>query len=218
LLRSPDAAKLVEADSLALRLGGLLVARSVEHGSEQLALVPEAARVRSRLAAYGVKYGDFDHYSGDLTYDRSLLKRAWTEYPGSEAGQRAFLMLQRLSCSTPLFGCRGQDCFRPVIEQGQRFLESYPDSRFRTEQTYHLALAYDTWWSLSMAQPDDPTAQGAKVTKESGEQARQAAIRLYEEVIAAAPGTPAATAAELSLPRLKLKLDTAERTFFCFYC
>lgn len=212
------AARLVEADALALRLGGLLVVRAVEFGSEHLTLDPSAANIRSQLESYGVRYGEIGHYSGDLTYDRSLLKRAWTEYPGTDAGQRAFLKLQRLSCATPLFGCPGPECFRAVIAQGESFLKRYPDSRYRAEQTYLLALAHETWWSLANSRPDDTSAEGARVTKESAELARQAAIRLYEELILTAPGTREALAAELSLPRLKLKLDTGERAFFCFSC
>ena len=104
------------------------------------------------------------------------------------------------------------------VKQGENFLREFPHTAFRTEQIYHLALANETWWSLSRAEPDDPTAQGAQVDRKSGDHARKRAIELYEELLKAAPGSPEARAGQLSLPRLKLGLSTGERTFFCFSC
>ena len=74
-------------------------------------------------------------------------------------------------------------------------------------------------WVKSISGPEDITAQGARVTKASADRARQRAVDLYEELLnIASPASPEAHAAELALPRLKLKLDTGERTFFCFSC
>lgn len=218
--RNRRAAALMAADELAVRLGGLLVARSYTPGAgEHLFVAEGAGKARMQLAAYGVRYGEsIGHYSGDLEYDRSLLQRAWAEYPETRWGQRAFLMLQRLGCATPRFACNGPNCFRAVIEQGERFLRDYPDTPFRAQQLHHLALAYETWWSLGQANSGDITAYGARVTRASAEAARQHAIELYEQLWTAAPESPEGRAAELALPRLKLKLDTFERTFFCFSC
>jgi uncharacterized protein (TIGR03437 family) len=201
---------LVAADRLAVRLGALLVVRET--------VVEGAAKVRAELAPLGIQYGGVGHDSGALDYDHSLLARAWKEYPATPAGQRAFLMLQRLGCEVKSVGCDGPNCFLAVIQQGASFLERYPDTSIRKEQTYHLALAHETWWSLSLAEPGDTTAAGAKVTREAGERARQRAIEFYEQLIRVAPGTPEAKAAEIALPRLKLKFDSRERTFFCFSC
>lgn len=212
------AAALVAADALTRRLGSLLVARSVKNGSEHLTEAEGAGNVRIELSSHGVRFNGIGHYSGVLEYDYSLLARAWKEYPETKWGQRAFLMLQRLGCSTPRFGCDGPNCFLSVIQQGESFLDRYPGTPFRTEQTYHLAQANETWWSLAHAAPGDLSAQGARVTKASAERARQRAIDLYEEILRIAPGAPEAEVAQLALPRLKLKLDTGERTFFCFSC
>jgi hypothetical protein len=181
-------------------------------------VVEGAAKVRAELAPLGIQYGGVGHDSGALDYDHSLLARAWKEYPAMPAGQRAFLMLQRLGCEVKSVGCDGPNCFLTVIQQGVSFLERYPDTSIRKEQTYHLALAHETWWSLSLAEPGDTTAAGAKATREAGERARQRAIEFYEQLVRVAPGTPEAKAAEIALPRLKLKLDSRERTFFCFSC
>ncbi|MGH9632951.1 MAG: hypothetical protein ACRD7E_32005 [Bryobacteraceae bacterium] len=216
--RGRRSAMLVAADDLTVRLGGLLIARTVRNGGEIIAEAPGSGRVRAQLASYGVRYSGVGHYSGELEYDRSLLRRAWNEFPDTPWGQRAFLMRQRLSCSIPDFGCQGPNRFRTVIEKGERFLREYPDTSLRKEQVYHLALANETWWSLSQAEPGDLSAQGAEVDKVSGERARKRAIELYEELQRIAPGSPEARAGQLALPRLKLGLGTGERTFFCFSC
>ncbi len=215
------AAVLVAADDLVVRLGSLLVARRITRGSEQLTEVPETASVRRQLAAYNVKYSaEIGHYSGDLEYDRSLLRRAWKEFPETPWGQRAFLMLQQLSCYVPDFGCQGPNCFLAVIRQGEEFLRARPHTQFRKEQLYHLALAYETWWSLSHVRPGDSTANvlGLIIPKGSAGTARQRAIELYQEIVQLAPNSPEAQSAAQRLPALKLGLDTAERTFFCFSC
>jgi hypothetical protein len=212
------AAVLVAADDLAVRLGRLLVARATRRGSEYLAVVADADDIRPQLAKHGVRYGEIGHYSGDLEYDRSLLKRAWSEYPDTIWGQRAFIMLQQLGCVTSQFRCPGPNCFLSVIEGGEKFLERYPESPLRIEQIYNLALANETWWSLGQAKPDDISALGARVTPATSERARLRAIEWYEQLLRVAPATPAARAAETALPRLKLKLDTGARTFFCFSC
>ena len=214
--RGRRAAILVAADDLMVRLGSLLVMRSVAHGGETLLEAPDANQVRRQLAAYGLRYIGMGHESGDLEYDRSLLRRAWKEFPETPWGQRAFLTLQKIGCSIPDSGCRGPNCFRTVIEQGEKFLREYPETPFRKEQIYHLALAYETWWSLSQAEPGDPTAEGAQIDKASAERARRKAIDLYEELTRIAPESPEARAGQLVLPRLKLGLGTGERMFFCF--
>lgn len=224
--RNHRAAILVAADDLTVRLGSLLISRSIQNGSEILNEVPNVASVRRQLSRYGIVYTGPGHYSGDLEYDRHLLARAWKEFPDTGWGQRAFLMMQRLSCTSAIgFSCHGPNCFREVIRQGEAFLRQYPQTEFRKEQVFQLALAYETWWSLSKAKPDDPTAEGANVNESgadvnmtSAENARQQALSLYEELARMDPESPEARAGRLRMPRLKLGLSTGERSFFCFSC
>jgi hypothetical protein len=176
------------------------------------------ARWRMAGRRYRKRRTRIGHYSGDLEYDRGFLRRAWKEFPETPWGHRAFLMLQRLSCSIRDFGCQGPNCFRAVIEQGEKFLRQYPETPFRKEQIYHLALAYETWWSLSKAEPGDLSAEEARIGRTSAERARTRAIGLYEELIRMEPRSPEARAGQMVLPRLKLRLGTRERTFFCFSC
>ena len=177
----------------------------------------KAASVRRQLAPFGVRYSGIGHYSGVLDYDRALLLRAWKEYPETPWGQRAFLMLQNLSCVMPT-AFQGPGTFRGVIQQGESFLRAYPETALRKEQMYHLAQAYETMWSLSQAKPGDTTAEGSRVDKASGERGRLKAIELYDELFRISPESPEARAGQFVLPRLRLKLDTGERKFFCFSC
>ncbi len=195
--RERRAARLVAADDLAVRL------------SEVQAEASEVELVRQRLAAYGIRY-----VQPGRNYDHSLLRRAWREFPETEWGQRAFLLLQQASCSIPDFG--GLESFRGVIREGEQFLRDDPETAFRKEQLYFLAVANETEWSLSRAVPGDPTAEGSHVDEASAERARERAIALYEELNRMAPGSEEADAGRLVLPRLKLKLGTGQRTFFCY--
>ncbi len=212
------AAALVAADQLVRRLASLLVIRTVIDGRENIVITDGTSKLNSQLATYGVHFGGIGHYSGYLDYDYNLLARAWKEFPATTWGQRAFLLLQQLGCATPRFGCDGPNCFLAVIQQGESFLNTYPDTAFRKEQIYQLAQANETWWSLGQAPSDDITAIGTRTTKASSEQARQRAIELYEQLLQIAPGSAQAQSARLALPRLKLKLDTGERSYFCFSC
>jgi hypothetical protein len=211
--RSRRAAMLVAADDLSVRLGGLLMSRDPSFGE-----VPGSDRIRRQLASFGVRYTGPGHYSGELESDRSLLIRAWRQYPETPWGQRAFLMLQGIGCAVPEFGCDGPNCFLTVIQQGEKFLQEYPDTPLRKEQLYYLGLANDTWWSLSRAEPGDISAEGAKVDRVSGERARLRAIGYYEQLLQLAPGSAEPSAGRLALPRLRLGLATGERRFFCFSC
>ena len=217
---SPErrAAALLAADDLAVRLGALLMDRRIASGSEILNERPESAPTRQRLLTLGVKYTGVGHYSGNLEYDRSLLVRAWREYPDTAWGQRAFVMMQTRACELAAVGCHGGDCFRPVIRQGEQFLLDHPSSTFRTQVMFNVARAYETAWSLSKASKVDPTAEGVRVDSAFGDHARLKAIEVYEDLLRLDPSSAEARSGALALPRLRLKLDTGERTFFCTDC
>jgi hypothetical protein len=102
-----------------------------------------------------------------------------------------------------------------VIPKATEFLDRRQGSPYRLDVRFALAQAYETWWSLSKAAPDayvDPPLYA-----EGAEQARKSATDLYEEIASKAPESPLASYARRRLPRLKLRLDTQQRTFFCIY-
>ena len=210
----PDtrAAALVAADALTVQLGQVLLAQSPANGVEIM------ATANRQLVPLGVRYTGVGHYSGALEYDRSLLSKAWEHYPDTAWGQRAFLLLQSLACSIPNPECKQPNCFRTVIRNAETFLTKYPAGELRLEALHQLGQAYETMWSLSKAGKDDLTTQGSDVSAAEGEQAHVRALEIYDQLIRLAPESPEGQTARLSLPRLKLKLDTGERRFFCFHC
>jgi hypothetical protein len=214
------AMKLLAADALVSQLTGLLYDSSSGRDRES-ALAPG---VRRSLARYGIKLGGMTHYGG-LEYHNDLLWRVWREHPDTEAGELAFLKLQRRGWNTdPREGCpKNPDLFRKVIERGESFLARRPETRFRKEILYTLAVANESWWSIAHAPPGDaivsapPYPRGALNAARSAP-ARDRAIRYYREIVQFAPESAEAASARRRLPRLELGLDTGQRRFFCFYC
>jgi hypothetical protein len=183
-----------------------------------------ATSLRRLLAQFGVKLGGETHYGG-LAYAHELLWHAWQDAPDTEGGELAFILLTRAGWDTqPGEGCpTNPDRFREVITRAEAFLSAHPRSDFRAEVTYMLAQAHESWWSIGRAANDDafvsaPPYPHKAANAAAGERARDNAIRCYRELIALAPGTPAAASAQRRIPRLLVNLDTGQRRFFCSYC
>jgi hypothetical protein len=182
------------------------------------------APIQPLLSRYGVKLGGMTHEAG-LAYGRELLWRVWREWPDTEGGELAFLELQRLGWNTGSGeGCPANpDLFREVIVRAEAFLAGHPQTEFRRQALYALAVANESWWSIAHAPAGDewvnaPPYPRRAANARQAEQARDAAIRYYREVARLAPGTPEAASALRRLPRLQLGLDTGQRRFYCSYC
>jgi hypothetical protein len=211
---------LVAADQVVNKLSLWLIEPSPNGERESAA----AAGVRRLLAPYGVKLGGMTH-EGGLAYGRELLWRVWREWPQMEGGELAFLELQRVGWYTGSGeGCpKNPDLFREVIVKAEAFLASHPQTDFRVQVLYALAVAHESWWSIGHAPAGDefvnaPPYPRRAANASQAEQAREQAIRYYREVAAMAPGSPEAASALRRLPRLELGLDTGQRRFFCSYC
>jgi hypothetical protein len=148
-------------------------------------------------------------------YGHELLRQVSQELPDTDWGEWAFLMLLDRGWDTSPF-CESSDRFRLVVEQGERFLSERPRSPQRRRVLLSVAEAYETWFSLSRAAPDDEYANASSYEAGS-ERARLAAIARYEELLRLAPGSPEAAYARWALPRLKLDVATAGRRYFCIY-
>jgi len=214
------AMRLLAADVMVARLSDRLVERVGD--SEQESALAKTARVN--LSAYGIKLGGMTHYGG-LAYGRDLLKRVWAEFPETEAGELAFLELQRRGWNTnPGVGCpKNPDLFREVIARGEAFLAERPQTRLRKEILLTLAVANESWWSIAHAPADDGWVAGIPYPRKEqnaklGEKARQRAIDYYTQIVQLAPESAEAASALRRLPRLELSLDTGQRRFFCSYC
>jgi hypothetical protein len=200
----------------------LLAAHQVANKLAQMS--DDGAALRRLLSGYGAKVGGPTHQGG-LDYGSDLLWRVWREFPETEGGELAFLELQQRSWNTSTDeGCpKDPDLFRLVIERGESFLASHPNTDFRREVTYTMAVANESWWSIAHAKPDDgivaqiPYPRRAANARQA-DAARERAITLYKEVVRLAPDSPQAAAALRRIPRLELKLDTGQRRFFCSYC
>jgi hypothetical protein len=182
-----------------------------------------AAPLRAQLATFGVKLGEVAH-DGGLAYHQDLLWRVWREFPDTQAGQLAFLELQQHGWyNGPEIGCPANpDHFRDVIEHGEAFLAQHPATQFRKEVLFTLAVANESWWSVAQAPKDDGWVSAVsyprkELNKPQAAAARERAIAYYEEIVKLAPDSPEAASAERRLPRLKLRLDTGQRRFFCSY-
>src|ERR1039457_4560858 len=107
---------LLAADAVVNKLSGGLVELSANGAHESAA----APGVRRQLAPYGVKLGGMTH-DGGLAYERELLWRVWREWPETEAGELAFLELQRVGWNTGSGeGCpKNPDLFREVIAKAE---------------------------------------------------------------------------------------------------
>ena len=110
-----------------------------------------------------------------------------------------------------------------MIIRAEAFLAGHPRTDFRKQVLYALAVANESWWSIAHAPAGDQWVSGIPYPRRGenarqAEQARDAAMRYYREVVALAPDSPEAASALRRLPRLELGLDTGQRRFFCSYC
>jgi hypothetical protein len=139
----------------------------------------------------------------------------WNEFPSTTWGEWAFVLRRQRGWDTGVGCAGGADEFRGVIREGERFLSQRPRSPHRLAVLFAVALAHETWWSLSHAD-GDPYAD-AKDYQTGRDTARRLAISRYEAVVRLAPRSDEARHAGRVLGRLQLGLATNERAFFCIY-
>jgi hypothetical protein len=167
------------------------------------------------IAGFQLNYR-YSELGGQWAYQHDLLKQVWRDYRNFEWGDAAFLLLERTGWDTSGMCESGSDQFREVIAHGEEFLANHPSGSLRLEALLAVGAAYETWWSLSRAGPNNDYVQPENY-REGAEAARQKAIRLYEQVTTSAPVSLEAASARRELPRLKLGLDTVQRLYFCVY-
>ncbi len=171
--------------------------------------------LKSKLEQYKLTF-EWSHLGSCWVYQRELLKKVVEDYSGSPWAEDAFLLLMARGFQTGV-GCReGPAAFRKVIKEGGAFLKRDLSPNARLQALFLLAEAYETWWSLSKASDKDEYVQAGEY-KEGAEDARINSIRVYRLVRELAPKSPYADLAGLRLGRLKLKIDTNQRRFYCIY-
>lgn len=210
----------------------LLAAASAAPAARKAELLLAADRVASLLA--DVQRGDQNIYQraqtiagfqlneryselgGVWAYQHDLLRQVWRDYKKTEWGDAAFLLLERNGWDTSGMCESGSDQFREIIAHGEQFLADHPSGPHRLEVILAVGQAYETWWSLSRAGPNNDYVEPEKY-RQGAEAARVKAIKIYEQVAGLEPTSLEAVFARRELPRLKLSLDTVQRRYFCVY-
>jgi hypothetical protein len=158
----------------------------------------------------------YDQLGATWVYDHALARQIYRDYPGTPAGEWALLTLEKLGWNTGVACPDGPDLFRTVIAESGRFLSRHRNSPYRLDFLLDLAAAYETWWALSQARPDDEYVIAANYTP-GAEAARRRAIELYQQIAREAPKSDFAAYAKPTLARLQAKLDTGQRQYYCIY-
>jgi hypothetical protein len=158
----------------------------------------------------------YDELGASWVYDHALARQVYRDYPDTPAGEWAFLTLEKLGWNTGV-GCLGDPAtFRSVIAESGRFFNRHRNSPYRLDFLFDLAQAYETWWSLSQARPDDEYVVAANYTS-GAEAARLRAIELYGQIAREAPKSDFAAYAKPTLARLVSKVDAGQRQYYCIY-
>src|SRR6266853_3062358 len=171
---------------------------------------------RTQLVELGATYAPF--FSAPPEYTGNLLNRVWTDFPESDWGERAFLLLLNHGWDPGVDCAGGSEQFRQVIQQGLQFREKHSKSLYLLDVQLAVAQAYETWWSLSQAvATGDEYSEGVEPGKyqDGAEAARQKALASYEQLLEIAPQSDHAAYARRILPRLTLGIDTGQRRFYC---
>lgn len=173
--------------------------------------------LRSGLARYQITL-QYDQLGLGVYYARDLLWRVWGDYPATDWGQRAFVLLLDRGWDTSATCAKGADQTKEVIHQGEGFLQQRPGSPYRGAVTLLVAEAYASRWSLS-AKPKDGMADyvNPKEFHEGAEEARIKAIGYFEQASQLAPGTELSEYAGDVLPHLREKQVLENYRFYCVY-
>lgn len=172
-------------------------------------------QLRSEFTQRGLSL-DGAALGGVYVYAHDILWRLWRDYPGTDWGQGAFVLLLDYGWDTSPTCQKGGDQRKEVIRQGEAFLRQWPNSRYRGAVTDLVGEAYASWWSGD--EPSDEAPPGWVLPKPEGaEEARIKAIGYFEQVVQLAPGTRLSEFAKQILEPLRAKQDLDNYRFICVY-
>jgi hypothetical protein len=175
-------------------------------------------RLRSHFAQHKLTL-EYSELGGGFYYQRDLLWRVWQQYPETNWGESAFVVLLELGWDTSRTCAKGSEQFREIIRQGESFLQRRPTSPHRAAVLLLVGQAYATWWSLSNETADSPMGDyvDPKRYSEGAEEARLKAITDFEQVVQFSPETKFAEYAHQILPPLREQQTQNTYKFFCVY-
>ncbi len=173
-------------------------------------------QLRSQFAQHKLTL-EYSELGGGFYYQRDLLWRVWQQYPETDWGERAFVVLLELGWDTSKTCAKGHEQFREIIRRGESFLQQRPTSAHRAAILLLVGQAYATWWSLSNETADSPMADyvDPKRYTEGAEQARLKAISYFEQVVQLAAETKFAEYAHQIIPALRKQQIQNTYKFFC---
>lgn len=199
-------ALLLATDMLA---GKLFCAESSQDPSE------ECKKLHDEMAAQNLTW-DWDVLGGEWGYRHDLLWRLWREYGSTGWGEKAFVLLMD-SGWNPSGTCQsGNDEFRVVIREGEKFLAAKPSSANRPEIKFLVAEAYATWWAVSEPSLGDDYIQ-PEIYKAGSAQARRKAIIYFQQLVDGNTNKLMVEAARQHLQNITKGDPTSEVRFYCVY-
>lgn len=145
------------------------------------------------------------------SYQHDLLKAVVRAQPGTKLGAQALIRLLEPGCG-PL-----ADDFVPYFKLVIDILESGAWQRMDEPGLARIrAEAYETWWSLSKAPPNDPmltdNGQTTQDFQTGAPEARRKAIEAYQRIIDKDPRDEASLR---HLQSLQSGRDTQQRNWYC---
>jgi hypothetical protein len=178
----------------------------------------ECDQLRADFARYQLTLARAE-LGGVFIYPHDLLWRLWREYPATDWGERAFVLLLDSGWDTSGICEKGEDQTREVIRQGESFLRQRPSSPYRGVVALLVGEAYASWWSLGN-EPNGSDMSGyidRKQFKEGADTARMNAIGYFEEVVRLSPDTGFSQFALEVLPPLHDQQILDNYRFYCVY-
>jgi hypothetical protein len=207
-------ARAPESDQPGMLLAADLLASKIWCGDEN----KEACeQVRREFTQRNLTFAH-EELGGGFYYSRDLLWHVWRDYPASDAGERAFIVLLDLGWDTSGVCAKGADQFQEVIRRGESFLKDRPTSPNRGVVTILVGQAYATWWALSNQTSGEMSDYVDPQRYQTGaREARLKAIDYFESALQVAPNTKLAEYASQVLSPLRLEQVPEEYKFFCIY-
>jgi hypothetical protein len=155
---------------------------------------------------------------GVYVYSHDLLWSLWRDYPATDWGERAFVLLLDHGWDTSPTCQKGSEQFREVIRQGESFLQQRPSSLQRGVVTLLVGEAYATWWSLGNETRGDMSDYADPKQYQNGaEDARIKAIGNLEQVVQREPEKKLGEYARQVLTALRDREALENYRFYCIY-
>jgi hypothetical protein len=166
------------------------------------------------LRALGARF-TWGQLGASWVYQRTWLDQARNLDRDSPLGQRIFLA--QLAAAFDFSGVcgAGEEGFRRVIDNGERYLERLPDSPIAPAVHYEVAEAYRDIVALARGAAGD-YADSSRYGAEAGPAAEKA-LRHYRAAMRAGPAADVARAAWRRAWQLKAGLNPRDVRFYCVY-